>query len=92
MENNSYLTQPFAETTTTSTTKSTPEPRAEHGTQLIKTSLSDIPLKTVFMRNLGKDVTKDELVDLFGRHKTPFLKAHTRIGIVHGWEHNTAIK
>ena len=82
------MTPPFTKSKATVVTEAD---QAEKGENSIPTTLIDAPLKTLFMRNLGKDVTKDEIIDLFGLHKTPFLKKHTRIGIVHGLEHNTAI-
>ena len=87
MENNTYLKPPFSEPATSATTAT----GDEISEKSIPTTLVDIPLKTVFMRRLGKDITKQEIIDLFGLHKTPFLKDHTRIGIVHGREDNTAI-
>ena len=54
-------------------------------------NIIDTPLKTLFIRNIGKDVTKDELIDLLALHKTKEMKENTRIGIVHGKEQNSAI-
>ncbi len=54
-------------------------------------NLIDRPLKTLFVRNIAEEVTKDDIIDLFGLHKTDFMKAHTRIGIVHGKDQKTAI-
>ena len=89
MENNAYLKPPFSEPATSATTATGDETQISE--KSIPTTLVDIPLKTVFMRKLGKDITKQEIIDLFGLHKTTFLKDHTRIGLVHGREDNTAI-
>ena len=88
MINDTFMPPPFTEAVTAAASDATPAVTSESS---VATTLVDVPLKTIFMRNLGKDITKDEIVDLFGLHKTPFLKKHTRIGIVHGQEHNTAI-
>ena len=54
-------------------------------------NIIDTPLKTLFIRNIGKDVTKDELIDLLALYKTKEMKENTRIGIVHGKDQNSAI-
>ena len=51
----------------------------------------DQKLSTVYVKNLGKDVTRDELVALFGLDKPDLVKNTTQITFVHGASANTAI-
>ena len=51
----------------------------------------DQKLTTVHVKNLGKDVSRDELVDLFGLDKPELVRNTTQINIVHGASANTAI-
>ena len=54
--------------------------------------ISDEPqLKTAYVRNIGNDISREELIDLFALNKTPFLETHSRVSMIHGSDQNSAI-
>ena len=52
---------------------------------------ADSKLKTLFVHNIGPNVSSTELVQLFGLDITDVLKQTTRIGITHGKNGHMAI-
>ena len=48
-------------------------------------------LKTAYVRNIGNDISREELIDLFALNKTPFLETHSRVSVVHGSDQNSVI-
>ena len=48
-------------------------------------------LSTIQVANLGKDVSRDEIIALFGLDKPESIKNSTQINLVHGETTNTAI-
>lgn len=61
------------------------------GCHKFKMAVADRRRNTVFVRNIGEDISTQDLIDLFGLHKTPFLKANTSIGFMQGATQKTAV-
>ena len=53
--------------------------------------IEDIPLKTLYVKNIAENISRDDIIDLFGLHKTEAMKKTSRVGIMHGNEGRTAI-
>lgn len=54
-------------------------------------NINDLPLKTLYVKHIVADISRDDIIDLLGLHKTEMLRKTSRVGIVIGTNENTAI-
>ena len=48
-------------------------------------------MKTLYITNMGDNITREDIVSLFGLEKTDRIKRTSQVGIIHGKEEKTAI-
>ena len=58
---------------------------------IAETTMSENNLTTLYVKNLGEDITQDDLITLFGLDKSEALKNTSQITLIHNNDSNVAI-